>query len=311
MIEETTERSRSSENYFSGSCSETSFRLDHTPNQPRLFEYVLRKKWKKLRGLLKKKNGRHREMCKERDSTGLSLFGFAIASGAPQELLDTILKIDPSQSYSADHFGATPLHIACLNGAPPKAIKYLIKVSKGELVRARDIDSRVPLHHAVECFAREEISYNDAIECIQRLFDEDSTLINCTDRYFDSPVDISQIALMRTQSKKTSESLYMLYKFLRDLSIEEYKRKRTAWENAGFDTTKMPSKSSDKTTDTASSFSGDFSRQTANSSLLPMDLDQHARSVTSRSIERCVTQMRIDTEQGETKSVPKKRAMHF
>jgi len=227
-------------------------------------------KWKKLCRLLKRKKGDYIEMCKARDSTGLSLFGFAIASGAPNDVLDTILEVDPTQSYSADCFGATPLHIACLNGAPPRAIKYLIKI-RGGLVKAKDIDSRVPLHHAVECLARDEISFHDAIDCIQRLFDADSTLIHATDKFSDSPIDLVQIALMNIRKDTRYDALYKLYNFLTELSIKEHKRKKLLWESQGYDTAEE--KTTDGTAITARTSSDLSSRITGYSSLQPMETD--------------------------------------
>ena len=256
----------------SQSSSDGSFHpiVDSSADQPHLFQYVVRMKWKKLCRLLKRKKGDYIEMCKARDSTGLSLFGFAIASGAPNDVLDTILKVDPTQSYSADCFGATPLHIACLNGAPPRAIKYLIKI-RGGLVKAKDIDSRVPLHHAVECLARDEISFHDAIDCIQRLFDADSTLIHATDKFSDSPIDLVQIALMNIRKDTRYDALYKLYNFLTELSIKEHKRKKLLWESQGYDTAEE--KTTDGTAITARTSSDLSSRITGYSSLQPMETD--------------------------------------
>lgn len=209
---------------------------DKNGDKPHLFEFVAQKKWKKLRKLLKKKKGDCSAMCKTRDSTGLSLFGFAILSGAPKDLLDTILAVDSTQSQSPDSYGATPLHIACLNGSSPQSVKYLIDISGGELVRARDVDERVPLHHAVECLARNEISFNDAKECIQRLLKVDSSLIHCNDKNSDTPIDIVQIARMNDHGKPSkNDPLQKLYKLLTDFSIMEYKRNKERWESQGFD----------------------------------------------------------------------------
>ena len=257
---------RSSED---GSSFHPSIEVDSSSDHPYLFQYVVRKKWKKLCRLLKRKKGDYIEICKASDSTGLSLFGFAIASGAPNDVLDTILKIDPTQSHSADCFGATPLHIACLNGAPVRAIKYLIKI-RGELVKAQDIDLRVPLHHAVECLVRDEISFHDGIECIQRLCDADSTLIHSTDKYSDSPIDLLQgaISLMNIRQNKRYDALYKLYNFLTELSIKEHKRKKLFWESQGYDTSeKMTTDGTTNTTTTSS----DLSRITGYSSLKPME----------------------------------------
>ena len=259
---------RSSED---GSSFHPSIEVDSSSDHPYLFQYVVRKKWKKLCRLLKRKKGDYIEICKASDSTGLSLFGFAIASGAPNDVLDTILKIDPKQSHSADCFGATPLHIACLNGAPVRAIKYLIKI-RGELVKAQDIDLRVPLHHAVECLVRDEISFHDGIECIQRLCDADSTLIHSTDKYSDSPIDLLQgaIAVMNIRKDKRYDALYKLYNFLTELSIKEHKRKKLFWESQGYDTSeKMTTDGTTNTTTTSS----DLSRITGYSSLQPMETD--------------------------------------
>jgi len=257
---------RSSED---GSSFHPSIVVDSSADHPHLFQYVVRRNWKKLCRLLKRKKGDYIESCKARDSTGLSLFCFAIASGAPNDVLDTILKIDPKQSHSADCFGATPLHIACLNGAPVRAIKYLIKI-RGELVKAQDIDLRVPLHHAVECLVRDEISFHDGIECIQRLCDADSTLIHSTDKYSDSPIDLLQgaIAVMNIRKDKRYDALYKLYNFLTELSIKEHKRKKLYWESQGYDTSEEMT--TDGTANTART-SSDLSRITGYSSLKPME----------------------------------------
>ncbi len=251
----------------SGQSSDGSFRplsLNADQEHPALFQYVAKKRWKKLRKFLKRRKGDYIEKCKERDSTGLSLFGYAVASGAPNDVLDAIIKVEPSQFYSPDHFGATPLHIACLNGAPLRTVKYLIKISQGELVRARDSDARVPLHHSVECVARGEMPYGDAIECIQRLYDADTSLIHASDNYSDSPIDIAQIAISRTKSKEMYNTVYKLYQFLTSLSIKEYKRKKNIWENEGYDTGFHMSKESVGTisTATASDMSGAYSTAT-------------------------------------------------
>lgn len=198
---------------------------------PPLFRYAEARKWRKLKSLLKK----NKDMCSKRDRTGLSLFNVAIVSGAPLHILDAILNIDPSQAYTPDSFGATPLHVACLNGASPKGIEYLVRL-RGDLVWAPDIDRRIPLHHAVECICRNDISFDDGIEVIRLLAAVDSSTIHTCDRNSHSPVDIVQIA--RTSNSNEEEQgriLDQLCEIMLEMSKLEYRRKKACWENKGFD----------------------------------------------------------------------------
>jgi len=220
---------------------------------PCLFQYAGDQKWRKLRRLLKRR--KFQRMCTQRDSTGLSLLGIAVVSGAPIDIIDLILAIDPSQCQSTDAFGATPLHVACLNGASPQAVTYLMKLSN-DLVRAKDIDSRVPLHHTVECICRDEISYDEGLEVITILCNADCYMIHAVDKHSDTPVDIVQIARLTTRPGVNADRLYKLYKFLRDISEKVFREKKLLWEEQGFEKEKKSLKiSSEKSMGTASTAS--------------------------------------------------------
>ena len=97
-------------------------------NQPLMFRYIENQKWKKLRRMLKRSNGK--DLCRERDDSGLTLLGMALGFEAPLDIIQSILAMDPSQITATDFFGASPLHVACLNAASPEAVKYLVQFSK-------------------------------------------------------------------------------------------------------------------------------------------------------------------------------------
>jgi hypothetical protein len=200
-----------------------------TEVQPLAFRYIENQKWKKLRRMLKRSNGK--EMCRERDDSGLTLLGMSLGFDAPLDIMEQILTLDPSQITATDFFGASPLHVACLNAASIEAVEYLLKFSNNTLADSRDKDERVPLHHSVECLCRNEIDFIEGTRVIKKLMEAAPNSIHCSDRRNDSPLDLVQLARMevRVDSKEFSR-LSKLYFFLRGLSVEHYKIMRTIWE---------------------------------------------------------------------------------
>ena len=194
---------------------------------PTLFSFAEKKKWRKLCRMLKR--SKYKNMCSNRDTTGLSLLNIAVFSDAPFHIIDAIIQIDPTQAYLPDCFGATPLHLACLNGASPSTIQKLVRM-RSDLVKAKDRDHRVPLHHAVECVCRNEISFDDGREVIRILCEVDSSIIHNNDSNSHSPLDIVQIA--RTMEPETHDDSHLqkLYTILCCISKNEYLRKKRDWE---------------------------------------------------------------------------------
>jgi len=217
-----------------------------------LFQYTKDHKWRRLRFVLKR--NKFQKMCTRRDSTGVSLLSFALVSRAPLDIFDMILAIDPSQRDSTDDFGATPLHIACLNGAEPQAIKYLTMLN-GDLVTTRDIDFRTPLHHAVECICCGTIKYEEGLEIIQILCDADCNMIHAVDKHCDAPTDIVQLARLGLRPVIPADRLDAVYKLLSNISKTIYHKNKKRWEVEGFDTGELSS-SSCCHTETTSTTSG-------------------------------------------------------
>jgi hypothetical protein len=206
-----------------------------TDNQPLTFRYIENQKWKKLRRMLKRSNGK--DLCRERDDSGLTLLGMALGFEGPLDIIQSILAMDPSQITATDFFGASPLHVACLNAASLEAIKYLLQFSKGtNLAETRDKDLRVPLHHIVECLCRNEIDFIQGTKVIETLIQAAPDSIHASDKHNDSPVDLVQLARMEVPTEsKEYRRLSRIYCFLQGISMHCYKGHKKKWEDMGFD----------------------------------------------------------------------------
>lgn len=201
-----------------------------TESQPLMFRYIEGQKWRKLRKMLKRSNGK--DMCRERDDSGLTLVGMALGFEAPLDIIKSIFQLDPSQISATDFFGATPLHVACLNAASLDAIEYLLVASNNSLAKIRDKDHRIPLHHAVECLCRNEIGFTEGTEVIEMLIEADPDAIHAADKHDDSPLDLVQLARMEVYSvSKELSRLSRLYEYLRQVSVRVYKVKKETWES--------------------------------------------------------------------------------
>lgn len=225
-------RSRSSHSEMSWTQSiYSSFGGHHIiPDRANLFELVEQQSWKKIRSLLKKK--KWREVSRECDDTGLTLLGISIVFAAPPDIIDLILSIDPHQFYKTDVYGATPLHMACLNGASPAAVTQLMQF--GCDVTLCDVDGRVPLHHAVECICLDGISFDEGVQVIKLLTDADPSMILAKDKTNDTPIDIAQTArISDAHDEEKSKRFATLYYILRDVSIALYRFRKANWESGG------------------------------------------------------------------------------
>lgn len=226
------ENSTGSESGMSGLISLDTTTGNGPPPVPVLFGFVQNHQWRKLKRALRKKKGAR--LCSERDSSGLYLLGIALGYGAPLDVIRLIVSVDPAQLNAVDKFGANALHIGCLNGAPFDIIKYLLRNGVGNLISDADSDNRVPLHHSVECLCQNEIDFSQGVKVIVSLCEISPTLIHHQDRRGDTPIDLVQIASQTVPSEgEYAQRLRWLYGFLREISIQVYKRRKTAWEEAG------------------------------------------------------------------------------
>jgi len=199
---------------------------------PLLFKYIKREKWGKLRKVLAKKGA---ERSIERDASGLSLLGMAFGFEAPLDIIQSILELDPAQADSRDFYGASPLHVACLNGASVESVLYLIKKSR-HLTSSMDKDRRIPLHHAVECLCRNEIDFNQGVQIINALVEVHPGSIHAIDKHGDSPIDLVQLARISTRSESEDASrLAKLYSVLNCISVRVYTLNKAKSEEKGYD----------------------------------------------------------------------------
>jgi len=132
----------------------------------------------------------------------------------------------------------TPLHIACSIGVPPDDIAYLLSQNCTHPVEAvTDIEGMVPLHHIVQAICDGKIPYDDGIAIIKMLCDADSTMIYKADKKCSTPIDIVQISRLNSSgsSSCSKERLIQLYQYLRSISHDVYRQRRSRWEAEGFD----------------------------------------------------------------------------
>eukprot|EP00979_Chaetoceros_neogracilis_P002601 scaffold435_cov275-Chaetoceros_neogracile.AAC.53 len=222
-------------------------------NQPLMFKFIERKKWTKLRKILARKAGTDR--CTERDESGLSLLGMAFGFEAPLDIIKSILEMDPTQADSRDSFGASPLHVACLNGASAEAVLYLLHKCQ-HLSSSMDKDRRIPLHHAAECLCRDEIEFNEGIQIINALVDVYPDSIHASDKLRDSPIDIVQLARYHARpDSKDSNRLAQLYLVLKDISVRVYKLNKDKSEEEGYTAHEMRKEDGSRFTNSTTSSS--------------------------------------------------------
>ena len=206
-----------------------------TQIQPLMFKYIERGNWAKLRKLLAMNAGETEQRCKEQDESGLSLLGMALGFEAPLDIIQAILEMDPVQINSRDLYGASPLHIACLNGASVESVLYLLQ-KREDLAFLNDKDRRIPLHHAVECLCLNEIGFNEGIHIINALVEVHPDSIRASDKHHDSPIDIVQMARMDAcPASKDANRLAKLYSVLSGISVRLYKLNKAKSEEKGYD----------------------------------------------------------------------------
>lgn len=198
-----------------------------------LFQLIHDCNWKKLRKCLK--SSKAYALCQQKDHSNLTCLALALAFGAPLDIIELMLKTDPSLSMVSDNFGATALHVACLNGASIESIDLLLH-KQADLVKELDCDKRSALHHAVECAcgSAEKNEDDDSIEVIHRLCEIAPELIHFQDKDGDCAMDLVQITMCDSEiGSECYERLYQLHRFLRDISIRFYKEKKKTWEAEG------------------------------------------------------------------------------
>jgi hypothetical protein len=195
--------------------------------RPILFQYAEKEKWRKVRRALFRP--RAPIFVKERDSTDLTFLGLCVGLDAPIDILVRILSLHPQQAFEVDLFGASALHIACLNGASVQAVQLLTDACKG-LVSTVDADDRLPIHHTADCLSRDEMDVNRCVDVMRLMLNIEPEIINARDKNGDTPVDLIQRARCEDNNETLDYNLKRVYCFLRDAYVQLWRIKKLHWE---------------------------------------------------------------------------------
>ncbi len=182
------------------------------------------------------------------DSSGLSPLTLFVTSFAPIEIIELMLQYDPASTLRTDAFGATPLHLACLNGTTASIVKLIIDHDQGRSARIVDQDKYSVLHHAVEyiCLlverrvslpANGSISifseHSEYMQIVQYLCDVAPEMVfHRIKDSGDTPLDIPHIILCRHPDPDSRECKRIrdIHKILRATSVKLYMEKKKRWE---------------------------------------------------------------------------------
>jgi len=215
-----------------------------TPSKIKFLKQFENKKWNAIRKRLKSKKAL--QFVRTTGYYEISTLALALGHDAPLHIIELILDLDPTLGRQKDVLGASPLHIACLNGAPFPSIKLLIE-RYSHLVPDQDADLRTPLHHAVEFICRMDVGLSPQEEeirfdVVKELMSISPETIHWTDKHGDSPLDLAHVVMIETDSSSFTEdeSIYsrveQLYRYLKEQSIRTYLKKKKRWEEIGYDT---------------------------------------------------------------------------
>ena len=215
--------------------------------QPYLFHLIQNRRWRKIRRCLKSTKADH--LCKERDESNLTCLAQALGHEAPLDIIEKMVEIDSNMATKCDKYGATALHVGCLNGAPLESTLFILNNYK-DLARELDSDQRSALHHAVEfacewCIDNDYDDWNDStemdigiiqdqtcIEILRLLCDAAPEMVYSHDSSDDTPLDIVQLMRLNLDPSELRENhqLESIYKVLRDTGIRVYKKRKREWE---------------------------------------------------------------------------------
>ena len=195
------------------------------------------------------------DCCRQQEQTGLTPLGLAISSFAPFDVIESMLKAYPESTTIVDIYGASPLHLACLNGTNPDVVRLFLQYDQGKCVRIVDNQNYTVLHHAVEyvClliqkryqspeFDEENVSIatecGDYLEIIKLLCELYPEMIHFhTHDNNDTPLDIPQVLLsnigpMNPKNQGMIRRMTEIYGLLKRTSIYVYKKQKKCWEES-------------------------------------------------------------------------------
>ena len=213
-------------------------------NSCRFLQLFEKGRWRAIRKKLCSNNAM--QFIRIRGLEGLSSLSIALCHGAPKDIIEKMIDIDPALALQTDFLGATPLHLACLNGSDLASIK-LLGEKYPSLITTCDKDGRLPLHHAVEYVCRLERAgdsvVSNSIEVIKELLKTFPETIHCIDKLGDGPLDIAHLIMAETDTSfeedaSTFSRVEFTYKLLKKVSIDIYLKRKRQWEEDGYDTSK-------------------------------------------------------------------------
>jgi ankyrin repeat protein len=204
------------------------------PNEilPGIFKYVDEdnKCWGTVRKLIRRRS----DLILTRSSLNLTFLSYCISHEAPLDLLSLINKQDPSQILDFDVYGANACHIACINSASPKIMKWIIS-RNSDLVSLTDVDKRLPIHHLAESICRDEIQAKRAIKVMNAMIKVNPEILSSGDVNGNTVIDQLQLDIMhfskyQEKHKTRLRNLEQVCAFLRQKSIEAWLIRKKASE---------------------------------------------------------------------------------
>ena len=223
----------------------SSISLTSEPVLPYLFTLIMDNEWGIIHQCLNSKDAS--ELCKETDETALSCLALALGHNAPLSIIKSIIHVAPYLVHACDDYGASVLHISCLNGSPLTSIALILNM-KRSLATQLDCDGRSPLHHAVEyacsCITsdpNDEETYKPLsyfIALIRMICDVAPETVHMADQNHGvgiTPLDIVQLYKAgEVTDSEFYQQLDLIYTVLRQTSICVYKRYKETWERDHF-----------------------------------------------------------------------------
>jgi len=176
--------------------------------RPRISSLITKKKWLKVLEILnftrEMKDGLKYHIGTK--GCEVSLLTFAILHGAPVKVVEAITYQVGFTSTDSDHFGMTPLHVACACGSSYDIVRALTihDRNNSNTVTALDKCKRTPLHHLLQyiCYPK-EVNGGRAIFG-NKLLESGASSISSSS--FSSPSTTSKPSLLRRKKISSSES---------------------------------------------------------------------------------------------------------
>jgi ankyrin repeat protein len=212
----------------------------------RAIRLVIGRAWDPIRSILDSPMGLH--FCLAKDETDLSILGLALGRRAPFDIVQKMLSIYPDAVFTRDMFGASVLHIACLNGTTSEIIEAVLSINK-EMIYWTDTDHRIPLHHAVEfaCGPYNATNEHIGFGVVQYLCNFSPESVHFSTYCNDTPIDVVQMMKSNFPDETSAEfqRIERVYHLLTSYSISVYLNMKRGWEEAGHNK-ELPTEDADK-----------------------------------------------------------------